>query len=94
MPRSWCFDTDFWLPVWCDSGSRGNHDKVGLWVLLWHEHDLAGGTSEHHFVSWLSVAKEVRAHALLCWIIGLHLIVPISGTADAKRGGFALTCNL
>ena len=83
-------DVDIKIPVRSDSSAGGNHDKVGLWVLLWHEHDLAGGTSEHHFVSRLSVAKEVRAYAFLCWIVSLHLIVPVSCATDAKGGGFSL----
>mmetsp|Transcript_515 Transcript_515/g.331 ORF Transcript_515/g.331 Transcript_515/m.331 type:complete len:338 (-) Transcript_515:21-1034(-) len=70
--------------VWGNSGSGGNHDVVGVWVLLWHKHNLSGWSSHLNLVTWLGVAQEVRANSLLGWIISLELWAPVGGTTNTK----------
>mmetsp|Transcript_21230 Transcript_21230/g.59076 ORF Transcript_21230/g.59076 Transcript_21230/m.59076 type:complete len:372 (-) Transcript_21230:1819-2934(-) len=75
--------------VWGNSGSGGDHDVVGGWVLLWHKHDLSGWAGHLHLVTWLGVAQEVGADALLGWIVGLELWAPVGGATDAQGSGLS-----
>ena len=72
-----------------DSGTGGNHDVVGVGVLLGHEHDLTGRAGHRHLVSRGGVANEVRADSLLGGIVGLELGAPVRGATDAERSGLA-----
>mmetsp|Transcript_29813 Transcript_29813/g.30243 ORF Transcript_29813/g.30243 Transcript_29813/m.30243 type:complete len:301 (-) Transcript_29813:258-1160(-) len=76
--------------VGSDSGSSGDHDKICLWLRLGHKHDLTSGSSELHFITWLSITQEVRADSLLCWVLGLQLGAPVSSTTDTESCGGSL----
>jgi len=54
-----------------DASSGRNHNEVGFWVLLRHEHNLASGAGQLNVVTRLGVAEKVGADALLRWVIGL-----------------------
>ena len=72
-----------------DTGSGGNHDEVGLGVLLRHEHDLSGGSSHLDLGTRLGVAQEVGADSLLGGIVGLKLGAPVGGATNAKGSGLS-----
>ena len=72
-----------------DTGTGGNHDVVGVGVLLRHEHDLTGRAGHLQLISRRGVAEEVRADSLLGGVLGLELGAPVGGTADAERSGLA-----
>ena len=78
------------LPVRSDTSAGGNHDKVGLGILLGHKHHLTSGSSQKDLVTGLGVAQEVGADTLLSWVFSLKLRVPISSTTNAEGGGGAL----
>mmetsp|Transcript_774 Transcript_774/g.1825 ORF Transcript_774/g.1825 Transcript_774/m.1825 type:complete len:343 (-) Transcript_774:65-1093(-) len=72
-----------------DTGTGGNHDVVGVGVLLGHEHDLTGRAGHLQLISRRGVTEEVRADSLLGGVIGLELGAPVGGTADAERSSLA-----
>mmetsp|Transcript_8162 Transcript_8162/g.18080 ORF Transcript_8162/g.18080 Transcript_8162/m.18080 type:complete len:391 (-) Transcript_8162:65-1237(-) len=72
-----------------NSSSGGNHDEVGLGVLLGHEHDLSGGSGHGEFVTGGGVAQEVGADSLLGWVVGLEFWAPVGGTTNAKGSGLS-----
>merc|ERR1719221_1288706 len=72
-----------------DASTSRDHDQVRVWVLLWHQHHFARWAGELDFVARLRIAEEVRAHALLRWVFGLHLRAPIRRAAHAERGRVA-----
>lgn len=69
-----------------DTGTRGDHDQVGLGLVLGDEHDLSGGAGELQLQAGLSVAEIVRAHTLLCGVLSAHLLVPVGCAAHAESG--------
>ena len=72
-----------------NSGSGGNHDKVGLRVFFGHEHNLSGRSGHLDFVTRDGVAKEVGADSLLGWVIGLEFGAPVGSTTNTKGSGLS-----
>mmetsp|Transcript_45079 Transcript_45079/g.134563 ORF Transcript_45079/g.134563 Transcript_45079/m.134563 type:complete len:343 (-) Transcript_45079:34-1062(-) len=72
-----------------NASAGGSHDNGGVGVLRQQQH-LAGGAGHHDLRARGSVAQEVGADTLLGWVIGLHLRVPVGGTAHAQRRGVAV----
>ena len=72
-----------------DTGSGGNHDKVGIGVFFGDEHNLSGRSGHHDFVTGVGVAKEVGADTGLGWIVGLEFWAPVVGTTDAQGSGLS-----
>mmetsp|Transcript_5995 Transcript_5995/g.10231 ORF Transcript_5995/g.10231 Transcript_5995/m.10231 type:complete len:380 (+) Transcript_5995:74-1213(+) len=72
-----------------DAGAGGDHDDVGLRLVLRHEHDLARRAGHLHLGARLGVAEVVRAHTLLGRVLGAELRAPVGGAANAEGGGVA-----
>lgn len=73
-----------------NTSSGGDHDKVGLRVLLRHKHDLARRTSDHDLVTRLGVAEVVGADTLLGRVLSLELRAPVDSAANTEGSSGAL----
>ena len=72
-----------------NSGTGGNHDVIGVGILLGHKHDLAGGSGHGNFGARGGIAKEVGANAFLGWVVSLEFGAPVGGTTDAETAGLS-----